>query len=71
MDKKRLADLRSPMQCAVDLLDQLTTGHQLRLVHGVSTREIIYIKNELQEQINRLDELENDLKNDKEIKHEN
>lgn len=57
MDKRRLADLRTPMQCAVELMDRLTTGHQLRLVHGIPTREIIDIRNELQEQINKLEDL--------------
>lgn len=47
MVEHRLADERASIQSAIDLLTRLTSGHSLRLVHGVSTRELVAARDEL------------------------
>lgn len=45
---RRAADERTAIQNAIDILTKLTSGHSLRLVHGVSTRQMIAVRDELE-----------------------
>ncbi|MGP0873239.1 hypothetical protein ACJ8QF_24050 [Serratia sp. CY81684] len=47
MEKRRLADDRTAIQDAIDILTKLTDGHSLRMVHGVSTRQLTAARDEL------------------------
>lgn len=48
MEIRRAADERTAIQNAIDILTKLTSGHSLRLVHGVSTRQMIAVRDELE-----------------------
>lgn len=47
MEKRRLADDRTAIQDAIDILTKLTDGHSVRMVHGVSTRQLTTARDEL------------------------
>ncbi|CAI2030305.1 MULTISPECIES: hypothetical protein [Serratia] len=47
MEKRRIADDRTAIEEAIDILTKLTNGHSLRMVHGVSTRQIVAARDEL------------------------
>ncbi|UAN65889.1 hypothetical protein [Serratia sp. JSRIV006] len=49
MEKRRIADDRSAIQNALDILTKLTAGHELRMVHGVATRQIAAARDELEQ----------------------